>query len=336
MGTVPRSKLLHGGRLMLRRQAASEHAREFLTDVARGLAATPKRIPPKYFYDAKGSALFERITETPEYYLTRTETALLEQHGEAIVEAAGLPETVVELGSGSARKTCLLLGRLLRPGHAVAYVPIDISPAAITDLSERLLAEFPQLRIEALVGDYHSGLETLARRQERRRLFLFLGSSLGNYDAPDARALLTLVRRAMGPQDRFLLGLDQIKDFAILNAAYNDAAGVTAAFNLNLLTRINRELGGHFDLSRFRHAAFYNAPERRIEMHLESLLDQAVRVDALRRGFVFRRGERLHTENSYKYDAASLSALLAGTGLHVEHHWGDPRGWFTANLLAPE
>jgi L-histidine N-alpha-methyltransferase len=334
MGFAPPSKMRQSNRLMLRLQ--TDVAQDFLADVARGLDAAPKRIPPKYFYDAEGSALFERITETPEYYPTRTEAALLEQYGQAIVEAAGFPETVVELGSGSARKTRLLFSRLLRDGRTAAYIPIDISSSAITDLSGRLLTEFPQLRIEALVGDYYSSLDMLARRQEGRRLFLFLGSSLGNYDEPEARLLLTLVRKAMGPRDRLLLGLDQIKDPVVLNAAYNDAAGVTAAFNLNLLARINRELGGHFDLTRFQHVAFYDGLERRIEMHLESLMDQAVRVDALGRSFVFRRGERLHTENSYKYNGASLSVVLAGTGLRLERHWSDPRGWFTENLLAPE
>jgi dimethylhistidine N-methyltransferase len=334
MGSAPVSKAPAADRLVLRRQGVAAQQQQFLTDVAHGLALTPKRIPPKYFYDAMGSDLFEQITETPEYYPTRTEAELLERHGETIVEDAGLPETVVELGSGSARKTSLLLRRLLRDGRSVEYVPIDISAAAIAELSGRLLEQYPQLRINAQVGDYRAGIGALAQRQDGRKLFLFLGSSMGNYDFPEARALLTQVRAAMGPDDRFLLGLDQIKDTAVLNAAYNDGLGVTAAFNLNLLTRINRELGGQFDLSRFRHVAFYNAAECRIEMHLESRIDQTVRIEALGRGVVFRTGERLHTENSYKYNLAKLTELTAGLGLRVDRHWSDGRGWFSESLLA--
>ncbi len=323
------------GRLELRQETAQNQQEEFLAEVALGLTRSPKRIPPKFFYDAQGSALFERITDTPEYYPTRTETDLLRRHGDAMVAAAGRPDTLVELGSGSARKTRLLLRRLLRAGRTVEFVPIDISAAAIQELGGKLLAEFPQLRIQALVCDYHTALDLLAQRQAAQKLFLFLGSSLGNYDLLDARALLSLVRRAMGLNDRFLLGLDLIKDPAVLHAAYNDSAGVTAAFNLNLLGRINRELGGHFDLERFRHVALFNPTAARVEMHLESRIDQTVRVDALDRSYAFRRGERLHTENSYKYDPNRIATLLEGTGLRLERQWSDGRGWFSESLLAP-
>ncbi len=323
------------GRMELRQQAEENQQEDFLAEVGLGLARTPKRIPAKFFYDEKGSELFERITETPEYYPTRTEAELLSHHAETIVKAAGLPATVVELGSGSARKTRLLLRRLLRDGRAAEYVPIDISASAIKDLGGKLLAEFPQLRIRAMVSDYHSAMDLLAQRKATRKLFLFLGSSLGNYDLLEARALLALVREAMGREDRFLLGLDLIKDPDVLHAAYNDAAGVTRAFNLNLLARINGEIGGHFDLARFRHVAFYNATAARIEMHLESAIDQTVHIDALGRSYAFRRGERIHTENSYKYDPAKIAHLLEGTGLRLERQWKDGRGWFSENLLAP-
>ncbi|HEX7927347.1 MAG TPA: L-histidine N(alpha)-methyltransferase [bacterium] len=335
MGSGGRSKPKAHERLVLRELALPSAALSFHEDVAQGLARTPKSIPPKYFYDATGSDLFERITDTPEYYPTRKEAELLEAHGDTIVEDAGLPEAVVELGSGSARKTRLLLRRLLLDGRTVEYVPIDISAAAITDLSDHLLAEYPHLRINALIGDYHAGLAAMAQRRDTRKLFLFLGSSLGNYNLPEARALLKLVRDAMGPNDRFLLGLDQIKEPAVLHAAYNDAAGVTAAFNVNLLTRINAELGGRFDVSRFQHVAFYNVAEHRIEMHLESTMDQTVRIDALDRSFVFRKGERLHTENSYKYNLARLTQLVDGLGLRIDRHWSDSLGWFSESLLAP-
>lgn len=335
MVSSPLSQRSRDGRMELRQETEENQQEDFLAEVGLGLARSPKRIPPKFFYDAKGSALFERITETPEYYPTRTEAELLSQHGNAIVSAAGMPATLVELGSGSARKTRLLLRRLMQGSRAVEYVPIDISSAAIKDLGEKLLAEFPHLRIRAMVSDYHSAMEALAQRKATRKLFLFLGSSLGNYDLLEARALLALVRDAMGKEDRFLLGLDLIKDPDVLHAAYNDAAGVTAAFNLNLLDRINRELGGHFDLARFRHVGLYNAAATRVEMHLESLIDQTVRIDALGRSYPFRRGERLHTENSYKYDPAKITHLLEGTGLRLERQWKDGRGWFAEVLLAP-
>lgn len=333
MGSAPLYKATRNSRLVLSQQAPAAQTRDFLTDLAEGFAQTPKRIAPKYFYDALGSDLFEQITETPEYYPTRTEQALLERHGDTIVEDAGLPDCVVELGSGSARKTRTLLRRLLADGRSVEFVPIDISAAAITDLSDRLLAEFPHLRINAIVGDYQAGIDAMAQRKDTRKLFVFLGSSLGNFDIPDARDLLALVRGAMGPNDRFLLGLDQIKDPAVLNAAYNDAQGVTAAFNLNVLTRINRELGGHFDLERFAHVAFFNTVENRIEMHLESLIDQTVRIDALSKTFMFRKGERIHTENSYKFNLARLTQLVSGLGLRIDRHWSDEQGWFSESLL---
>ncbi|HUJ75595.1 MAG TPA: L-histidine N(alpha)-methyltransferase, partial [bacterium] len=206
--------------------------------------------------------------------------------------------------------------------------------AALADFGQRLLADYPTLQIQGLVCDYRQALALLGQRRERPKLFLFLGSSLGNYDLADARELLTQVRAAMTAQDSFLLGLDCKKDPALLHAAYNDAQGVTAAFNLNLLARINRELGGHFNVERFRHVAFYSAAQSRIEMHLESLDSQIVPVDAARRSFRFSRGERIHTENSYKYAVEDLRALLAGTGLRLRCQWSDPAGWFSLNLLA--
>jgi dimethylhistidine N-methyltransferase len=257
----------------------------------------------------------------------------------------------VELGSGSSAKTRLLLDAY-GAARPLTYVPIDVSAEAVQRFSAALLADYPALAIRGLVCDYHgaaallraggsefsraSGAESSrASGGGGRRLFLFLGSSLGNYDPPDARRLLGLVRSAMGAGDRFLLGLDLKKDGAVLHAAYNDAAGVTAAFNLNLLARINRELGGHFDLERFAHAAFYDAEAGRIEMHLESREDQVVRIDALGRSIGFRRGERLHTENSYKYGPQDLADVLHGTGLALERQWHDERRWFALTLLAP-
>lgn len=345
-------------RLTLLCQPEPDQRQDLRAEVEAGLVRVPKRLAPRFFYDEEGSRLFERITATPEYYPTRTEAEILRAHGPAIVArafdgvdstggkrtaaagaAADGPTALVELGSGSSTKTRLLLDACGRAGMLadgrLDYVPIDVSAEALRTFGLSLLDEYPALTIRALACDYHRAMDLLRTGAPRRKLFLFLGSSLGNYDLPEARVLLGLVRSAMGPRDTFLLGLDLKKDPAVLHAAYNDAAGVTAAFNLNLLARINRELGGHFDLARFAHVAFYNDAAGRIEMHLESLEDQVVRIETLGRSYGFRCGERLHTENSYKYGPGDLAALLEGTGLALLEQWTDARGWFALNLLGP-
>ncbi len=335
-------------RLTLLCQPETDRLRDLRNAVEHGLTQSPKRIPPRFFYDDEGSQLFERITQTPEYYPTRTEAGLLRDAGAGIVQAAfgggngpsptefqtAGPPALVELGSGSSAKTRLLLDAFGR-SRPLSYVPIDVSAEAVRSFGLSLLAEYPSVTIRGLVCDYHRALDLLRAEPSGRRLFLFLGSSLGNYDPPEAHTLLGLVRGAMAARDTFLLGLDLKKDLAMLHAAYNDAAGVTAAFNLNLLVRINRELGGHFNPARFAHIAFYNEAAGRIEMHLESLEDQVVGIDALGRSFGFRRGERLHTENSYKYGPQDLPALLQGTGLTLLRQWKDDRDWFSLNLLGP-
>ena len=330
-------------RLTLLCQPRQEQRQDLRAEVERGLSLSPKRLAPRFFYDEEGSRLFERITETPEYYPTRTEAALLRSFGAEIVEAsfgggAGPPAreapALVELGSGSSAKTRLLLDAY-GAARPLTYVPIDVSAEAVHSFGAALLRDYPALTIRGLVCDYRGAAEFLRAGPPGRRLFAFLGSSLGNYDLPDARDLLGLVRSAMGPHDRFLLGLDLKKDPALLHAAYNDAAGVTAAFNLNLLARINRELGGHFELDRFAHVAFYDEAAGRIEMHLQSLEHQVVRIDATGRSYGFRRGERLHTENSYKYAPEDVTALLQGTGLALQRQWQDGRQWFALSLLSP-
>lgn len=323
-------------RLVLDIVEVADARESFRSDVEHGLSASPKMIPPKYFYDEKGSQLFERITELEAYYPTRTEAAILAQSGEDILDAMGENVTVVELGSGSSSKTRLLLDILSHRQQRVDYVPIDISPTVVTEFGEQLLADYPSLHIRGLICDYHQALGALREEADQRRLYLFLGSSLGNYTPPQAVQLLQEVRLAMGPQDRLLLGLDLKKDPALLTRAYDDDQGVTAAFNLNLLERINRELGGKFDLERFRHQAFYNEKEGRIEMHLESLVLQIVPVEGLKRSFTFRQGETVHTENSYKFDRRGIEAMLASCGLAIERQFMDQRQWFSVNLIALE
>ena len=322
-------------RLVLDVMEVQDSRGTFAEDVARGLAASPKSLPPKYFYDEQGSSLFEQITELEEYYLTRTEAGMLAAHGHDMLAAAGDPLTLVELGSGSSSKTRLLLDILAKRQARVDYIPIDISPTVVTEFGEQLLNDYPSLHIRGLICDYHQAMGELKSESHGRRLFLFLGSSMGNYTPQQAVRLLRVVREAMGPQDRLLLGLDLKKEAAVLRRAYDDAKGVTAAFNLNLLARINRELGGRFELERFRHKAFYNEEQGRVEMHLESLVSQLVPVNGLQRSFSFKNGETIHTENSYKFDRQGLQEILEPGALAIQRQWLDHRRWFSLNLIEP-
>lgn len=322
-------------RLVLDVMEVQDSRGTFAEDVARGLAASPKSLPPKYFYDEQGSLLFEQITELEEYYLTRTEAGMLAAHGHDMLAAAGDPLTLVELGSGSSSKTRLLLDILAKRQARVDYVPIDISPTVVTEFGEQLLNDYPSLHIRGLICDYHQAMGELKSESHGHRLFLFLGSSMGNYTPQQAVRLLRVVREAMGPQDRLLLGLDLKKEAAVLRRAYDDAKGVTAAFNLNLLARINRELGGRFELERFRHKAFYNEEQGRVEMHLESLVSQLVPVNGLQRSFSFKNGETIHTENSYKFDRQGLQEILEPCALAIQRQWLDHRRWFSLNLIEP-
>jgi dimethylhistidine N-methyltransferase len=290
----------------------------FRDDVVAGLSAPQKSLPPKYFYDAAGSRLFARICRLPEYYVTRAELALTRRHLGAIARFAGRGCQLIEFGSGESVKTRLLI-RALRP---VSYVPIDISPAALQDAARRLAREFPRLEIIPVAGDFSRPLR-LPHLKKKSSVVYFPGSTIGNLTPEEAHAFLSMSR---GLATRMLIGVDLKKDPALLHAAYNDAAGVTAAFNLNLLARINRELGADFDLRRFRHYAFYNAALGRIEMHLVALQAHEVRLGEHR--FSFAAGETIHTENSYKYSREGFSALAARAGFRTTRTWTDARGRF--------
>ncbi|MDR3638902.1 MAG: L-histidine N(alpha)-methyltransferase [Isosphaeraceae bacterium] len=300
----------------------------FAASVRSGLLGTPKTLPWPYFYDEQGSRLFDQICELPEYYLTRTEDALLQDHADALVAGWESAPTLVELGSGSATKTRRLIGAALRRYGTLHYVPIDVSPTFIEDSAAALVRAFPSLRVTGHVGDYRSELQRVAERLPGPKLLIFLGSSLGNYEPDDASSLLRQLAWTLNPADRFLLGADLDKDPAVLEAAYDDAQGVTAAFNLNLLARINRELGGNFDLDRFAHQARYDPQRRRIEMHLVSLASQTVTVPGARVTATFAEGESIHTENSHKYTPDGLRAMAAAAGLEEEAAWTDARGFF--------
>jgi dimethylhistidine N-methyltransferase len=300
-----------------RRGPRSPELAGFRDDVVAGLSRPQKSLPPKYFYDAAGSRLFARISRLPEYYVTRAELALTRRHLAAIARFAGRGGQVIEYGSGEGLKTRLLI-RALRPA---AYVPVDISPDALQDAARRLAREFPWLQITPVVGDFSRPLDIPLLKKPR--VVYFPGSTIGNLTYEEAHGFLSMSR---GVAPKMLVGVDLKKDPVRLHAAYNDAAGVTAAFNLNLLARINRELGADFDLRRFRHYAFYNATLGRIEMHLISLETQVVRLG--RHRFRFATGESLHTENSYKYSPEGFGALAASAGFRSAQRWMDRQGLF--------
>jgi len=296
-------------------------------EVVRGLSAQPRTLPPKLFYDAAGSHLFEQITETPEYYPTRTERAILKKYSGEIVEQAGTNLTLVELGAGSASKTQVLIEALLRRQLRADFYPVDVSSSALQGALATLNGHFPRLRVSPVVADYTHKIPDL-NALPGRKLVLFIGSTIGNFEPDEAMAFLKSVHQSLQPGDALLIGFDLIKNSAILHAAYNDAQGVTAAFNKNMLVRINRELGGSFDLDGFEHVAFWNRRKSRIEMHLESLYEQTVWIQDLGRGFHFERGERIHTENSYKFNERSIARLLRRSGFKPEKYWTDTQGWF--------
>jgi L-histidine N-alpha-methyltransferase len=316
-------------------EAVRVDAPTFAEDVRRGLTALPKFLFPKYFYDDLGSRLFEAITALPEYYPTRAEAEILKNHADEIVAALGGPVWLLELGSGDGQKTRLMIEALLARQGTLEYVPVDISESAVVGSSRSLLFSYPALRITAYVGEYHRALRKI--RQERvapgRTLVLFLGSTLGNLDPEERRVLLRDVRALLNPGEGFLLGLDLKKSESVLIPAYDDALGVTAAFNLNLLVRINRELGGEFDLRAFRHKAIYNPEKGRVEMHLESRKEQTVAIRELGLEVPFAEGETIHTESSHKFDREQIAALAADTGFEVRQMWTDSEGRFASNLL---
>ncbi|GGG96301.1 L-histidine N(alpha)-methyltransferase [Silvibacterium dinghuense] len=303
------------------------------SEVYRGLTSRPKTLCPWLFYDQRGSELFEAITELPEYYLTRTERAIFAEHGDEMIAAAAAesgPLTMIELGAGTATKTGLLLRAAIRSQGAVDYYPIDVSASALAAAEQHIAEGIPGVRIESRVGDYTQGIEPIPC--EGRRLVLYIGSSIGNFEPADAVQVLREARRILAPGDHLLLGADRAKDASVLIPAYDDAAGVTADFNKNVLTRIHRELGADFNLRTFRHRARWNQEQSRIEMHLESLIAQTVSIPALHLEVRFARGETIHTENSYKFTPESIASIIERAGFALTRCWSDPRQWFGVYL----
>ncbi len=316
------------GRVSLVRVGSAEPAATLADDVHMGLSVRRKRLSCRFFYDAEGSRLFEQICDLPEYYPTRTEDAILREHADASVDGFDEPPVLIELGSGSSTKTRRLIEALLRRYGRLRYVPIDISPTILEEAAADLARRYPTLRITAIVGEYRPALRQVARRIEGPKLVTFLGSSIGNSDREEAIELLRVIRLATGQDGKLLLGADLVKEPGILEAAYDDAQGVTARFNLNLLARINRELDAEFDLEHFAHRAVYNEQRRRIEMHLVSRRSQSVSIPGASLLARFADGESIHTENSHKYRVADLQDLASEAGFREEAAWTDARGWF--------
>lgn len=307
---------------------APDPAEGFRADVLAGLAAPRKALSPKYFYDAEGSRLFDRICALPEYYPTRSELEILRARAGAIGALAGPGASLVEFGAGSSVKVRLLLDAMEAPA---AYMPIDISGPHMRAAAARLAADYPGLALVPVEADFTLPLVLPPLAGAGRRVGFFPGSTIGNFTPEAAGHFLAHAAQVLGPGAAFVVGFDLVKPVEVLEAAYNDAEGVTAAFNLNLLTRINRELDGDFDLSRFAHRAAFNAAESRIEMHLESRAAQTVTVAG--HSFAFAAGETIHTENSCKFTPASFLALARPAGWQMRDLWTDPAGWFGVVVL---
>jgi L-histidine Nalpha-methyltransferase len=312
--------------------------REFALDVLVGLSEVPKRLPSRYFYDDAGSRYFQQIMELEEYYPTRCETEILTAHAGDLLEDVGdEPLNLVDLGAGDGKKTMLLLSRLTERRAPFTYVPIDISEGAMQTVVSRVRAKLPGVDVAGLVCDYASGIAWLgAQASERRNLVLFLGSNIGNFDRVRARAFLRQIWNALAHGDLLLIGFDMKKDIEVLLDAYNDPGGVTAAFNLNLLTRINRELGGEFDRDAFRHFGTYDVLSGAMKSYLVSLEAQSVFIGALSQAFAFEPWEPIHTEYSYKYLDTDVVQLAADTGFSIRRQYRDQQRYFLDALWRVE
>ncbi len=320
-------------RLTIDREEVVSTSGSFADDVRAGLSSLPKRLPARHLYDAVGSALYEAITLLPEYYLTRAERAILERYADVILERVGDTE-IVELGPGNGSKSRIVLEAALRRQQIVRYHPIDISASALQVLAERLVAEYDRLVVSAHCGDYRHALLARRPRDDARVMVMFLGSSIGNYERNEAVGLLRSIATALRPGDALLLGIDLKKSRQELELAYDDPCGVTAAFNRNVLARINRELGGSFDLQTFRFLVAYDERRACVDSFQESTFEQRVAIAALDMQVDFAQGERIHTESSYKYDADEIRAISRDGGFSVDAAWTDDAQRFSVNLLA--
>jgi L-histidine N-alpha-methyltransferase len=317
--------------VVTRLDGAVDRRAEMVDEVRRGLGRRPRELPCRYFYDAAGSALFEEITRLPEYYPTRAETAILRQYAAEIV-ALAQPDVMVELGAGSCAKTRLLIGPAMGRGLR-QFLPFDISPAAVEEAVRDLAGGFNGLAVHGMVGDFRTHLDAIPRAGSQ--MVLFLGSTIGNFDGEERLSFLRTVREMLRPGDHFLLGVDLIKDERVLHAAYNDSRGVTAAFNLNLLRVLNRELGADFDLGGFEHVAGYAPDRQRVEMHLRSLRSQTVRLPQAGLTIAVAAGEQVRTEISVKFTCESAAEALEAAGLRLRRWFTDREERFGLALAQP-
>ena len=317
----------------IRNQTQDALKEQFAFDVLMGCSAPTKYLPSKYFYDAKGSKLFEQITELEEYYPTRCEFEILSKVGS---ELAGFiqdkPFEIVELGAGDGCKTKVLLSKLLESTDAFSYIPIDISESAMADLISSLNQSHPTLTTHGIVGDYFASIRHLENTSDSRKLVLLLGSNIGNFDFPSAKRFLHSIWKCLNHNDLLLIGFDLKKDIDVLTRAYNDKKGITRAFNLNVLTRINNELDGEFDLNRFSHHGMYNPRHGAMESYLVSLEQQEVHIGALEKTFEFNPYEAIHLELSHKYLLSDMHKMANETGFNVLKNWQDSQGYFADGL----
>ncbi len=308
----------------------------FAKDVLTGLNNSPKRLSSIYFYDERGSQIFEEICDLEEYYLTRKETEILQRSAAEIISKLPPHTHLVELGSGSSTKTRILLEAALARFGTTQYSPIDVSAEILTDTVKDLNQRYPNLQLEAIAGRYEFGMDYILKNSTSSKCIMWLGSSIGNLTRSEAAQFLREVRKTIGDKDSLLLGLDLRKGPEILEPAYDDAKGVTADFNLNLLDRINSELGGTFERENFRHQAVYDVDEGRIEMYLVSEIDQEIEISNLGSRISFKRDEKILTEYSYKYSHPEIKALAEASGFFLEQQWLDDSGWFSLNCFKPQ
>jgi len=320
-------------RLSCRTVGADKSINSLIEDAFAGLLKEPRSLPPKYFYDARGSIIFDRICDTPEYYLTRTEDALLAKFAEAVIRSTR-PRYIVELGSGTARKTRHLLAACASQESSVVYAPLDVCREMLLESGETLVRDYHWLHVTALVGDYHSDLCRLPP-MSGERLFIFLGSTIGNLTESDALAFLHELHAQMKPSDRLLLGVDRVKDAAILHSAYNDSMGLTAEFNRNLLRVLNRELSADFELDAYYHHACYNPKAQQIEMYLIAKAPQRVTIAAFDRSFEMHEGDAIQTEISRKFTYRAIDRLLRMGGFQTEQHFEADDDYFSLILARP-
>lgn len=309
----------------------TKHIPDITEDIRNGLLEYPRTLPPKYFYDDHGSMLFERICETEEYYPTRVEDDLLSKHGDEII-AATRPDQILELGSGSSRKTRRLFDACETQTHICGYSPFDVCEPVLNHAADKLRTEYEWLQITPLVGDYHAGLENLPAG-EGVRMCVFLGSSIGNFYPDEAQTFIKEIRNCMRSGDYFLLGADRVKDTKILHAAYNDAEGFTAEFNLNVLRVLNRELKADFNLKHFDHQAIFNTEFNRIEMYLISKIDQTIHLGKLDTDIFINSGEKILTELSYKFLLSELESMIVSSGFDIVQHF-EPSNQYYSLILA--